>query len=125
MPTYKYIARDQDGKTVTGKISADAEAMVIVELRKRNLVIVVIDEEKASALAPAGRRSQNGNVLRGRPDLFGREQFHLVSASDGVLERGLFGAGRADVPLRVEGEERHARRVNAAPARGGVRSLAG
>ena len=40
MPTYKYTARDQEGKNVSGKISAESEAMIVAELRKRNLIIL-------------------------------------------------------------------------------------
>ena len=48
MPTYNYTARDQEGKTVSGKISAENQNMIIAELRKRELIIIAIDEEKQS-----------------------------------------------------------------------------
>ncbi len=51
MPTYKYSAKDQDGKNLNGKIVADNEAMIVVELRKRNLIILSIQEEKDSHVA--------------------------------------------------------------------------
>ncbi len=46
MPTFKYVAKDWDSKTVAGKIVADDEAKVIEELRKRNLTIISIDMAK-------------------------------------------------------------------------------
>lgn len=48
MPTFKYSARDQDGQNVAGRISAESEPMVIAELRKRNLIILGITEQKGS-----------------------------------------------------------------------------
>jgi type IV pilus assembly protein PilC len=48
MPTFKYTARDQDGKNLAGRISAENEPMVIAELRKRNLIILGITEQKQS-----------------------------------------------------------------------------
>jgi len=48
MPTYKYSARDSEGQPVAGRISAESETMIIAELRKRNLIILSIDEEKES-----------------------------------------------------------------------------
>lgn len=53
MPTFKYTARDQLGKVVSGKMSADNETLIVAELRKRELVIVSIVEEKSSGLKVA------------------------------------------------------------------------
>ncbi len=47
MPTFKYSARDQGGKTVNGKMAADNETLIIAELRKRNLIILNISEERS------------------------------------------------------------------------------
>ncbi len=49
MAMYKYKARDQEGKVVSGKISADNEPLIVAELRKRNLIILTIEEDKESA----------------------------------------------------------------------------
>jgi type IV pilus assembly protein PilC len=46
MSTYKYTARDQEGKSVSGRISAENESVIVAELRKRNLIILSISEEK-------------------------------------------------------------------------------
>jgi len=50
MPTFRYSAKDQDARTVTGKITASDLDMVVQELRNRRLIIISIDEEKQSAL---------------------------------------------------------------------------
>ena len=47
MPVFNYIARDEEGKTLKGSISADSEAGVVVQLRKKDLFIISIDEQKA------------------------------------------------------------------------------
>jgi type IV pilus assembly protein PilC len=60
MPTYKYTARDQDGKTVAGKIAADNEPLIVTELRKRNLVIISITEQRSS-------RPKNTTTKKGGP----------------------------------------------------------
>lgn len=62
MPTYNYTARDQEGKTVNGKISAESQNMIIAELRKRDLIIIAIDEEKQSIGKPA--TTQSGKVSK-------------------------------------------------------------
>ena len=46
MPTFKYTAKDADAKTITGKIVADNQGVVVEELRKRQLTIINIAEEK-------------------------------------------------------------------------------
>ena len=46
MPTFKYLAKNKESKTVTGKISADDKNAVIEELRKRNLTIVKLEQMK-------------------------------------------------------------------------------
>ncbi len=43
MPTFKYVTKDWNSKSVVGKIVADDEGKVIDELRKRNLTIISID----------------------------------------------------------------------------------
>ena len=50
MPTYKYSARDQEGKNVAGRIAAEGEAMIVAELRKRSLMILSVEEEKESVV---------------------------------------------------------------------------
>jgi len=50
MPTFKYVAKDQNSRDVTGKITADGEAKVIEELRKRQLMIISVEEIKERSL---------------------------------------------------------------------------
>lgn len=49
MAVFKYVAKDPAAKTVGGKISAESQAAVIEELRKRKLVVISVKEVKESA----------------------------------------------------------------------------
>lgn len=46
MATFKYVAKDQEARTVSGKMAADDQNVVIEELRKRKLTIISIEEDK-------------------------------------------------------------------------------
>ena len=48
MPTFKYHAKDPGSRTVTGKITAETQAAVIEELRKRSLTIISVEEVRES-----------------------------------------------------------------------------
>lgn len=49
MPTFKYVAKDQGARNIVGKISAENQAAVIEELRKRHLTIIDVKPVKAAA----------------------------------------------------------------------------
>jgi len=49
MPTFKYIAKNQDARNITGKMVADDQAKVIEELRKRKLTIISILQMKGDS----------------------------------------------------------------------------
>jgi len=86
MPTYKYMTRGQDGKAVTGKISAESESLVIEELRKRNLVIVSINEEKASGLTPVARPKKKKRVKSEDIVVFTRQFATMIDAGIPILQ---------------------------------------
>ncbi len=48
MAFFKYVAKDQNAKTVSGKISTENQAAVIEELRARKLVVISVKEIKQS-----------------------------------------------------------------------------
>ena len=70
MPTYKYTARDQEGKNVSGRISAENESVIVAELRKRNLIILSISEEKESAFKKSVQAQGREKSQAGRPGYF-------------------------------------------------------
>jgi len=49
MPTFKYVAKDTNARTATGKVIADNQNAVIDELRKRNLIIISVAQVKESS----------------------------------------------------------------------------
>ena len=66
MPTYKYTARDQEGKSVSGKISAESEASIVAELRKRDLMILTVYEEKEFVKKAGSSRIKSGKKVKTR-----------------------------------------------------------
>ena len=87
MPTYKYTARDQEGKNVSGKIAAESEAMIVAELRKRNLIILGIAEEKESGFKKSGVKSRGGKKVK--PEdlvVFTRQFATMVDAGIPILQ---------------------------------------
>jgi type IV pilus assembly protein PilC len=50
MAQYKYVAKDENAATVTGKVDAENKEMVIKELRKRNLVVVSVKEATETSM---------------------------------------------------------------------------
>jgi len=86
MATYKYTARDQDGKSVTGRISAESESVIVAELRKRSLIILSIAEEKESAFKKASK-PQGGKKIK--PEdlvIFTRQFSTMVDAGIPILQ---------------------------------------
>ncbi len=87
MPTYRYVARDQDGKNVNGKMAADNESLIVAELRKRNLIIVTIDEEKSSATKAAAPKPKGGKKIKSEDIVVFTRQFAtMVDAGIPILQ---------------------------------------
>ncbi len=57
MATFKYVAKDQDARNVSGKIAADDQNVVIEELRKRKLTIISIEEDKKASAAAVAKKT--------------------------------------------------------------------
>lgn len=51
MSSYKYVAKDSESKTVSGKMAAENKEAVVEELRKRKLTIISVDEVKKVSLS--------------------------------------------------------------------------
>jgi len=84
MPTFKYTAKDQDSKPVTGKIVADNKALVLEELRKRKLIIISISEVKESNLTKVSFSSQK--VKGDDIVIFSRQLATMVDAGIPILQ---------------------------------------
>ncbi len=84
MPKFKYIAKNEDAVTVTGKVAAENEEAVIKELRKRSLIVISIDEIKEGGLKNLsfGQNKVNGDDLV----IFTRQLATMIEAGIPILQ---------------------------------------
>jgi type IV pilus assembly protein PilC len=104
MPTFKYAAKTSDGKTINGSVVANAPADVVSELRRKNLVILNVQETSKRAAAtsdgPRGMKTA-GRPGRARKDelvIFTRQLSTMISAGIPLLESLEVLAGQIDNP---------------------------
>ncbi len=84
MPTFKYIAKDQNSRNVSGKMVAESQSQVIEELRKRNLTIISVTRVAQSIFTKksVGRKKV-------KPDdvvIFTRQLATMIEAGIPILE---------------------------------------
>ena len=60
MPSFKYSARDGQGRPVSGNLSAKSQADAVAELRKRSLIVLDVRE----GLMSRGGAKGAGGFLR-------------------------------------------------------------
>jgi type IV pilus assembly protein PilC len=78
MPVFKYIAKDKDGKTVSGSSDAASNRALVESLRQRDLTIIQIEEEKArgaKTVAVGGGRIKMDELV-----IFSRQLATMVDA---------------------------------------------
>jgi len=85
MGTFRYTAKDFDAKTFTGKISAADQASVVDELRKRKLLIISIEEEKAASPFSASF-AKAASIKAEDVILFARQMATMVDAGIPILQ---------------------------------------
>jgi type IV pilus assembly protein PilC len=84
MPTFKYTAKNQESKTIVGKIEADNKNAVIEELRKRKLIIVSLEETKQSASSKplfGGQKVKKDEIV-----IFARQLATMVDAGIPIIQ---------------------------------------
>src|SRR5262245_317331 len=93
MPTFKYAAKTSDGKTVRGTLTANAPGEVVADLRKKNMVILDVQEtSKKASSAPASSgaaTTAKGRAGKARKDelvIFTRQLSTMISAGIPLLE---------------------------------------
>ncbi len=86
MPTFRYAAKDQDARSLTGKIEANDVNMVIEELRKRRLIIISIDEEKQRTLFSKNASKGAKPIKAEDVILFARQMATMVDAGIPILQ---------------------------------------
>ncbi len=86
MPTFKYTARDQEGKSVSGRISAENEPVIVAELRKRNLIILGISQESESVFKKSSKPRAGKKVKPEDLIIFTRQFATMVDAGIPILQ---------------------------------------
>ena len=84
MSTFKYVAKNKDSRTVAGKIAADSKTAVIEELRKREFVIISIDEIKEAA--PKQKTFRSKKVKAEEIVIFSRQLATMVEAGIPIMQ---------------------------------------
>lgn len=84
MPTFQYVAKDENARSVTGKITAETQANVVAELRKRNLVIVKIESVKEKTVTKISFGSQK--VKEEDIVIFSRQLATMLDAGIPVIQ---------------------------------------
>ena len=86
MPTFKYIAKNRESRTVTGKISTDNKANVIEELRKRKLTIISVIEVKDAGGGAKKSSFQSKKVKGEEIVIFARQLATMVDAGIPIIQ---------------------------------------
>jgi len=93
MPSFKYAAKTQEGKTITGTVTAATAGDVVGELRRKNLVVIDIREGRAAGSKSAPNQGKGGKISSrpGRPSgdelvVFTRQLATMISAGITLLD---------------------------------------
>lgn len=90
MPTFKYAAKTNDGKTIRGTLVAAAPADVVGELRRKSLVVLDVEEtgHASAASGPPGSRTtaKPGKARKDELVIFTRQLSTMISAGIPLLE---------------------------------------
>ena len=78
MPTYKYVAKDKTGETISGALEADNVSGLVGSLRSKGLIIISVTEEKAKR--PALRLARGGRIKLDDLAIFSRQLATMVDA---------------------------------------------
>ena len=84
MIIFKYVAKDPNAKTVTGKMAAENQMTVLEELRKRKLIVISISEVKGVAILKtwtAKKKVKPDDVV-----IFARQLSTMVEAGIPILQ---------------------------------------
>jgi type IV pilus assembly protein PilC len=92
MSSYRFAAKDQSGRTIEDVIQAQDEVSAVAELRRRNLVVLKVDEVGAAPRAARGV-SSGFSMFKARPSatrqelvMFTRQLATMVGSGIAILE---------------------------------------
>ena len=100
MATYKYLAKNNTGQTIQGTVSAKDQAEALSELRRKNLVVLQVQQSAGTAKPGAARKKGNflglsltrsgmragAGVKKEELVLFARQLATMISAGIPLLE---------------------------------------
>jgi len=105
MPAFKYSARDGNGRTVSGIVSAKNQADAVADLRKRNLIVLDVRQTASKGGDKKGGGGFLGALTKTRPGvnkdqlvLFTRQLSTMISAGVPLLESLEVLQEQADTP---------------------------
>ncbi len=75
MPTYRYVAKENSGKTVSGVMEYSDKSLLIEALRKKGLVIVSINETKKKKMTAASKKVKLDDIV-----IFSRQLATMVDS---------------------------------------------
>ncbi len=78
MPTYRYVAKDQEGRSITGSSKLGSQELLIDALRKKDLIIISVTEERDRMKFFSG--SFGGGVKLEQVVLFSRQLATMVDS---------------------------------------------
>ena len=84
MPTFQYTAKDQNARTITGKIVATDETQVLDELRKRRLVILDIKEQRSKMMVSSAEGAKAIKIEE--VILFTRQMATMIDAGLAIVQ---------------------------------------
>jgi len=94
MPTFKYLAKTPEGKTVDGVVSAGSAGEAVGELRRKNLVILKVAEAsgragkegKGGLLNLSGEKAKPGKARKDELVVFTRQLATMISSGITLLD---------------------------------------
>ncbi|MHC4931440.1 MAG: type II secretion system F family protein [Planctomycetota bacterium] len=105
MPAFKYSARDRDGRTVSGMVTAKTQADAIADLRKRDLIALDLRQTLTGGDKKKGSGGLLSSVVKARPSatkeqlvVFTRQLATMISAGVPLLESLEVLQEQADTP---------------------------
>lgn len=108
MPAFKYSARDGNGRTVSGVVSAKTQSDAVADLRRRNLTVLDVRQSLTGGKSKNGKGGGTGffaNLMRTRPSAsrdqlvqFTRQLSTMISAGVPLLESLEVLLEQADTP---------------------------
>ena len=105
MPAFKYSARDREGQTVSGIVTANSQVDAVSDLRNRNLIVLEIRETLTGPKKKGQRGGLLGSLMKTRPSatkeqvvIFTRQLATMISAGVPLLESLEVLQEQADTP---------------------------